>query len=717
MINVFLRKIGCLVVIVGCTILPFLSNAQKTPFLPQALSDAVNSDYTEIKPLLTENDSTLFFIRVDHPSNKWGTTGSQDIWWSHLQNDGTWSYAERLPDVVNRTRYNAIYGVYDNGKSILINGVFAKNGKWKQRGVSVVHRNGNTWTEPESIDFKAKHINDGLTVDYMLNHDGNVMFVSSSRMFGSKKNELYVSVKKHGKWKKPKRIKTNIGKSAISPFLASDNKHLYFSAKETEDGSYQIYETYRIDKTYRRWSGPIALSSDTINDFNAWDGYLSLNEKEDIAFFASDREEKKNIDIYRVRLFEDEPWAEFEGHVMNGLKNTIMPEKEFKLVVEQYASATDSLSSDSIISEWVIQPDSLYTEESEMSFQFQLPFGEHYRVRAVVENYIDVPVDVNLEEKYEHYHETLNLNVLPLSYAMLKGKVVDRKGDSTMTNPYGQMYVTLNGLPYDSATIMHDGTFEFKVALGDSFIVEANKPGFKSIPLTLDLSDKEEYVEIEKNLYIEKLPDMNAYVTYALFNKSTQKAIDTSVVITMFINDKLYKAFKYGKRDTSNNEVLVRLPLDSLYKIKIEPKGFIDEVDSVNLVGETSKMKISKQLYFVPIEIGQSVVLKNIQFELGKATLKEESYANLDVVADFLMKHGNVKIEVGGHTDNQGSDKLNKQLSKNRAESVVNYLASQGISKERLTYEGYGFDKPIADNKTEEGRALNRRVEFTIVGK
>ena len=156
MINVFLRKIVCLVALVGCTILPFLSNAQ-TPFLPQPLSDAVNSEYTEIKPILTENDSTLFFIRVNHPSNKWGTTGSQDIWWSHLQKDGTWSYAERLPDAINRSRYNAIYGVYDHGKSILINGIYSKSGKWKQRGISVVSHDGDKWAEPEPLKFKTRH--------------------------------------------------------------------------------------------------------------------------------------------------------------------------------------------------------------------------------------------------------------------------------------------------------------------------------------------------------------------------------------------------------------------------------------------------------------------------------------------------------------------------------------------------------------------------------
>jgi len=82
---------------------------------------------------------------------------------------------------------------------------------------------------------------------------------------------------------------------------------------------------------------------------------------------------------------------------------------------------------------------------------------------------------------------------------------------------------------------------------------------------------------------------------------------------------------------------------------------------------------------------------------------------------DYLNTNPNLKIEIGGHTDNVGSKAYNKTLSENRAKSVYTYLISKGIDKDRLSYKGYDFSIPIADNATEEGRALNRRTEFKVI--
>ena len=81
-----------------------------------------------------------------------------------------------------------------------------------------------------------------------------------------------------------------------------------------------------------------------------------------------------------------------------------------------------------------------------------------------------------------------------------------------------------------------------------------------------------------------------------------------------------------------------------------------------------------------------------------------------------MKQNSSIKIEIGGHTDNIGSDEYNKDLSLRRAENVYYYLISKGIDEKRMSYKGYGESQPIATNETEEGRALNRRTEFKIVG-
>ena len=105
-------------------------------------------------------------------------------------------------------------------------------------------------------------------------------------------------------------------------------------------------------------------------------------------------------------------------------------------------------------------------------------------------------------------------------------------------------------------------------------------------------------------------------------------------------------------------------------------------------------------------------VTNNILFETGKATLKPESMAEIQKVADYMKKNASVRFEVQGHTDNQGSDAVNDPLSQQRAEAVVNALEGLGVDGFNLRAVGKGSHEPVADNKTDAGRAKNRRVEF-----
>ena len=106
--------------------------------------------------------------------------------------------------------------------------------------------------------------------------------------------------------------------------------------------------------------------------------------------------------------------------------------------------------------------------------------------------------------------------------------------------------------------------------------------------------------------------------------------------------------------------------------------------------------------------------MSGIQFENGKATIKKNSYKILNDIAKVFIDNANYIVEVQGHTDNVGKYNYNLDLSERRAQAVRTYLINQGVPAERLTAHGYGPDKPIADNKTKAGRALNRRVEFNI---
>lgn len=182
-------------------------------------------------------------------------------------------------------------------------------------------------------------------------------------------------------------------------------------------------------------------------------------------------------------------------------------------------------------------------------------------------------------------------------------------------------------------------------------------------------------------------------------------------------------------RDLSSGEVMVKtqsarqsgrfmLPLqaDHNYAVAITKKGYLLHSENLSLKRYDSAKPYQLDVALTPIEKGKQEQLSNIFFDLDKHTLKATSKAELKELSAFLQQHPSVAIEVQGHTDNQGSKSYNQQLSRKRAKAVYNYLTKKaGISRERLTYKGYGQSQPIAANDNETGRARNRRTTFEIV--
>jgi outer membrane protein OmpA-like peptidoglycan-associated protein len=169
--------------------------------------------------------------------------------------------------------------------------------------------------------------------------------------------------------------------------------------------------------------------------------------------------------------------------------------------------------------------------------------------------------------------------------------------------------------------------------------------------------------------------------------------------------------------DPKTGEFLICIPTNSMYALHVERSNYLFYSETFELEGEHSDLDpFIKDIYLKRIELGENVVLNNIFFDTDKWELKPESEVELKKLVVLLKDNPNMKIEIAGHTDNIGSREHNLTLSENRAKAVCDYLVSKGISRGRLTYKGYGFDKPIGTNDTEEGRALNRRTEFTITG-
>ena len=158
----------------------------------------------------------------------------------------------------------------------------------------------------------------------------------------------------------------------------------------------------------------------------------------------------------------------------------------------------------------------------------------------------------------------------------------------------------------------------------------------------------------------------------------------------------------------------VLVPSTEQYSVKIEATGYISTLEKLDI--QTYEMKeLEMNFKLQPLEVGATVNLRDVLFEQGKTILLPQSYPELDLVIAFLKSNPKVKIELSGHTDNRGIPGQNLKLSQARVEKVKSYLVSKGIDKKRITGKGYGGNRPIASNETEETRLLNRRVEFTIL--
>lgn len=117
---------------------------------------------------------------------------------------------------------------------------------------------------------------------------------------------------------------------------------------------------------------------------------------------------------------------------------------------------------------------------------------------------------------------------------------------------------------------------------------------------------------------------------------------------------------------------------------------------------------------FGGLSAGEAVVLRNVFFEQSDYRLLPASYDELDKLVRTMQQQPDLRIEIAGHTDNQGDPRLNLALSENRAKVVANYLIRRGIREDRLDYKGYGGTRPLTDNASESARAQNRRVEFVV---
>lgn len=169
-----------------------------------------------------------------------------------------------------------------------------------------------------------------------------------------------------------------------------------------------------------------------------------------------------------------------------------------------------------------------------------------------------------------------------------------------------------------------------------------------------------------------------------------------------------------------SGEFFVTLTANKNYLVNVNKTGYLFYSDNFSLVGKETEFNkpFIIDIPLQPIDTGYTVELKNIFFDVNKWDLKPESKAELDRLIQFLTNNPNLKVELGGHTDNSGDKKFNVTLSNNRAKAVHDYVIKEGkIDPDRLSYKGYADTRPKVPNDSPENKAKNRRTEMKVTGK
>jgi outer membrane protein OmpA-like peptidoglycan-associated protein len=370
-----------------------------------SLGPNVNTRYVETHPVISPNGRTLYFARESNPDNVGGGRDPQDVYYSTLVSgkNKTWSLAKNLGGPVNTPDDpNGIASVSANGQNAILINIYNRDGTMDPLGCSITKRTRMGWTQPVPQVIKDFVNLDKEHVDFFQATSGKAMLMAVERPDGMGGQDIFVSFpvpEQTNTWSKPKSLGPNVNtaKSDFAPFLAADEKTLYFASEGRGGyGKSDIFYTKRLDDTWTNWSpprnlGPVVNSPD-------FDAYYTISAAGQDAYLVSSRNGVDGSkDIFRISLapaFQPEVVTLVTGRVLD--VNTGKPIRAIihyeNLLTGEEIGVTE-------------------TDPADGSYTIVLPSGVQYGYRAEAKGYIaeNANLDVTAKDKYSEEKKDLYL--------------------------------------------------------------------------------------------------------------------------------------------------------------------------------------------------------------------------------------------------------------------------------------------------------------------
>jgi len=646
----------------------------------------VNSRFHESAPLVTPDNQRLYFTVSNHPENNEGVDNSQDIWYADKMADGNWGKAIHMSSPLNNRKFNQVLTILDGGNTLFIRGGNRKN----EEGFSLTYNNGDKWSRPEELEIPGfADMNVGRFSGAAISQDRNNIIIYMNERENKPYSDLYLSQRKEdGTYTRPVKIDAlSTYKDEFGPYLAENDKSMFYASnREGSKGGVDVWKVRRLDESWLKWSEPENIGA-PINT-GGFDSYFSMDSTGQNAFTTRTyvSADGSNMNIYglvpKAKIIVRGRVLDAETKEPLDMMLNITATEEENINVETGSSGKYS-----------------FTTYQEKQFQFSGTKIGYEQLSDAIDLRIGFVKDTIIEK--DIYLSPIKADLV------LYGYVTEQK-----TRLPANAYVkVMRGNYKDSAqTAYEDGGYKISLAGEGNYMIQVVSEQYDLIQDTLSAKVKSGvyFKEFRKDFQLKKAVKPYRVSGY-VYDEKTKEPLQLTL------------NFDNGDSTLS----AVKTNTDGFYETFIEKPGainirgqkinYLNLEDEILITDDQLFLDYSKDLYMSPIEVGKTVVIKNIYFNFDKTTLKTESYPELNRLTALMRQNPGITIEIGGHTDNKGTDAYNLNLSDGRAEAVMNYLLEQEITPERLTSKGYGESQPVSTNATDLGRSENRRVEFTIL--
>ncbi len=506
---------------------------------------------------------------------------------------------------------------------------------------------------------------DGRTLYYIVSNDeNNVLFKSDKKIY---QDVWYSTIDNKGVWSKSKKCDSVINqtnRNAIFWCSADGNRLLirgtYQNGKYYKNGFSFINKKIFSSNNEVTWTSPEEVKIKGYENLSVdqYSGVFMTNDGKTMVLYFSEEKNSLLNDLYVSHLESDGSWT-MPKKIKNGINTDDYDEISPFVAVDGLTMyfSSDRPGGFGKYDIWMTKR----LDETWMNWSEPQNMGETINTN-------EWDAYFSIDAKGEYGYMVNSKNSLGES-DIVKVKIPESLRPNNVMMVYGKIYNALSKLPmngklfYDlvpgeksegNAIAFVDGSFKVALPYGKKYSIRAMADNYLSVIDTLDLTKFEPYKEIHRDLYLNPVFPDGIYI-----------------------------------KDSAGN--IVRKNIDSIKKEIFENPDAVKE--------------------------GEIYTTNNILFDFGKSILRADSYKELDKIVKMMKANNTMQIELSAHTDNIGGYCENLKLSTDRANAAKQYLLSKGFDESRVIAKGLGETTPITSNKTEQGRQLNRRIEFRILKK